>query len=74
MHISFTAADGKRITVADPRREAGEDLSLPEERAPAAWIISQLQVAVPQDRTPAAFMVSQMHASLPEERRPAAGS
>jgi hypothetical protein len=70
MQITFTAADGKRITVADPRREADGDVSLPEVRDPAAWIVSQM-AELPEGRSPSAWITSQLQVDASQARNPA---
>ena len=71
MQITFTAADGKRMTVTDPRREASGDMSLPDARNPAAWIVSQM-AELPEERAPSAWIVSQLQVDASQARTPAA--
>lgn len=45
MQITFTSADGKQITVADPRRPAtAAKVSLPSTQGPASWVLIQMKV------------------------------
>lgn len=45
MQITFTGADGKQITVSDPRRPAtAAKTSLPAVARPASWTLIQMKV------------------------------
>jgi hypothetical protein len=45
MQITFSGADGKAITVSDPRRPAtAAKTSLPPARSPASWVLIQMKV------------------------------
>jgi hypothetical protein len=45
MQITFTGADGKLITVTDPRRTTtAAKISLPTPRSPASWVLIQMKV------------------------------
>lgn len=73
MQITFTAADGALITVADPRHKQQEDSkALPDERVPSSWIMSTMQVDLPEERAPSSWIMTTMPATLPEERTPPA--
>jgi hypothetical protein len=44
MQITFTGADGKQITVADPRRPASAaKVTIPSTQGPASWILIQMK-------------------------------
>jgi hypothetical protein len=57
MQITFQSSDGQLITIADPRREPGKDVTnaLHGDRPPTAWIVSSLEV-----RRPAGWVISSM--------------
>ena len=44
MQITFTSADGKQITVSDPRRPGASKTSLPPVSGPASWVLIQMKV------------------------------
>lgn len=72
MQITFSSPRGTPITVGDPRTAPdAAAVDLPDERAPAAWIMGRMHVATPEERRPSSWIMTAMTVDLPEERRPA---